>query len=343
MRDGGLKAAVFAVFLPQGPLTPAGYATVRDATLRGLMRVREMTARHADDCALAISAADAERIAQTGRRAILLSIENGYAIGRDLTLLQTYLDLGVRILGLVHNGHNDLGDSAQPEKVKNPDWGGLSPLGREAVAECNRLGIVIDGSHASDETVRQLLVLSRTPLMLTHSLCRALHDHRRNVTDDLLRAVARQGGVVQLTMVSQFLRKASEDPEFNAAQQAHWAKWAGRTSEVDVALAQREGSQMRWSFPGRLATLEQFIEHVVHAVKIAGPDHVGIGSDFDGGGGLVGLEDVSEYPKITHALLKRGFSEADIAKIWGGNTLRVLRAAEEHAKSVRRPLTPAKS
>jgi membrane dipeptidase len=274
------------------------------------------------------------RITQSGRRAIFLSIENGYAIGKDLTLLKTYHGLGARFFGVVHNGNNDLADSSQPDRVKprNPDWNGLSPLGREVVAECNRLGLVLDGSHASDETVRQLLELSRTPVMLTHSACRAVFDHPRNASDDLLRAIARQGGVVQVNTVSEFLRKLPVDAAYNAARQEVTTKWTGRNSEADVAQASRERARLRWKFPDRNATLEMYVEHLLHAVKIAGADHVGIGSDFDGGGGVVGLEDVSDYSKITRALLKAGLSEDDVAKIWGGNTLRVLRAAEEFAK-----------
>jgi membrane dipeptidase len=336
MREGGLKAAVFAVYLEQGPLTPAGHAAVRDRALRAFVRVHEMTARHVNDCALALSADDGVRIAADGRRAIFVSIENGYAIGRDLTLLKTYHELGARFFGVVHNGNNDLADSSQPDRVKprNPDWNGLSPLGREVVAECNRLGLVLDGSHASDETVRQLLELSRTPVMLTHSACRAIFDHPRNVGDDLLRAIARQGGVVQLNTVSEFFRKLPTDPAYNAARQENTAKWTGRISDADVAQASRERARLRWKFPDRNATLDHYIEHILHAVKLMGADHVGIGSDMDGGGGLVGLEDVSDYPKITLALLKRGLSEEDIVKIWGGNTLRVLRAAEEFARKL---------
>jgi membrane dipeptidase len=337
MREGGLKAAVFAVYLEQGPLTLAGYAAVRDRTLRTFVRVHEMAARLPGECALALSADDGVRIAESGRRAIFLSIENGYAIGKDLTLVKTYHQLGARFFGVVHNGSNDLADSSQPDRIKplGPVWNGLSPLSREVVAECNRLGLVLDGSHASDATVRQLLELSRTPVMLTHSACRALYDHPRNASDDLLRAIAQQGGVVQINTVSEFFHKLPPDPAYNAARQENTAKWAGRTSDVDIALASRERARLRWKFAERNAKFEQYVEHILHAVKIMGADHVGIGSDFDGGGGLNGLEDVSDYPKITLALLKAGLSEEDIAKIWGGNTLRVLRAAEEFARNSR--------
>lgn len=343
MREGGLKAAVFAVYLEQGPLTREGYLAVRDRTIRTFLHVREMVAAHPAACALALSADDGVRIAQGGRRAIFLSIENGYAIGQDITLLKTYHELGARIFGVVHNGNNDLADSAQPDKVKKsgPTWGGLSPFGRNVVEECNRLGLVLDGSHASEATVQQLLQYSRTPILLTHSACRTIFDHPRNVTDELLRAVAKQGGVVQVNTVSEFLRKLPVDPAYNAARQELTTKWAGRTSDADIAQASRERALLKWRTPDRNATLDQYIEHILHAVKIAGVDHVGIGSDFDGGGGLEGLEDVRDYPKITAALLKHGLSEADLAKIWGGNALRVLRAAEAYAERAKTTTKPA--
>ncbi|MBI5767618.1 MAG: dipeptidase [Verrucomicrobia bacterium] len=333
MREGGLKAAVFAVYVDQGPRTPEGYAAVRDNALRSFLRVREMAARHPGECELALSAADGRRIAAAGRRAIFLSVENGYAVGKDLTLLQTYREFGMRFFGFVHNGNNDLADSSQPGVV-GPEWEGLSPLGREAVKECNRLGLVIDGSHASDETVRQLLALSQTPIVLTHSGCAAIRQHRRNVSDELLREIAAKGGVIQVNMVSLFLIDAPPNPELESAAHRREARASGRKLtdaedaelSVDLYRIKAEKTKVR-------ATIDGFLKHLFHAIDVAGADHVGIGADMDGGGGVTGIEDVADYPKITLALLKRGLSDADVEKIWGGNTLRVLRAAEELARA----------
>ena len=289
--------------------------------------------RYSDQCGLALTAADGPRLQAAGKRALYLSIENGYAIGRDLTLIKTYHDLGARFFGFVHNGNNDLGDSSQPEK--GPEWNGLSPLGHDAVKECNRLGLVIDGSHSSDATVRQLLAESKTPIILTHSACKALTDHRRNVSDELLRELAAHGGVIQMNTVANFVAALPINPEFNAAKAKFEARYAGRElSDTEAAQMRLDEDKLeRQFFPVKPATLDDVLKHLFHAIDVAGADHVGIGADMDGGGGVAGLEDVSGYPKITLALLKHGLSESDVEKIWGGNTLRLLRAAENYAKS----------
>lgn len=341
MREGGLDAGVFAIYLDQGRRTPEGLAAARDTALRYFVNAREHIARHPDQCELALSAADGPRIAASGRRAIYLSIENGYAIGRDLSLLATYYQLGARIFGFVHNGNNDLADSIRPEK--GPEWNGLSPLGREAVQECNRLGLVIDASHAADATLRELIERSQTPVMLSHSACRAVSNHPRNVPDDLLRAVAARGGVIQMNSVAGFMVKVPENPEFNAAENRLDARYAGRVlsdaENAELYLAQRRLRAKH--FPVIPATFDDFLKHLFHAIDLVGADHVGIGADMDGGGGVVGLEDVSAYPKITLALLRRGLSEGDVEKIWGGNTLRLMRAAEDFARQARAPAKSA--
>ena len=341
MREGGLKAGVFVVFVEQRARTPEGYAAARDSALRSFMRVRAVTERYADQCGLALTAADGPRIFASGKRAIYLSIENGFAVGQDLTLLKTYHDLGARFLGFVHNGNTDLADSSQPGD-KGAEWNGLSPLGQDAVKACNRLGLVIDGSHASDATVHQMIALSQAPIILTHSGCKAICDHKRNVPDDLLRELAAHGGVIQLNTVSDFVLKAAQNSELQAAIGKLFQRAASRVmtdaeeSEVGIEFARlvREKATTR-------ATLEDFLKHLFHAIEVAGVEHVGLGADMDGGGGVIGLDDVGDYPKITLALLKHGVSEGDVEKIWGGNTLRVLRAAEDFAKASKRG--PAKS
>jgi membrane dipeptidase len=335
MREGGLKAGVFVVYVEQGPRTPAGHAAARDNALRTFVRLREAAARHPQDCGLALTADDGPRLAATGRRALYLSIENGYAIGRDLSLLKTYHDLGARFFGFTHNGNTDLADSSQPDD-KGPEWGGLSPLGRDAVRECNRLGLVIDGSHAADTTVRQLLAESQVPILLTHSACRALRDHPRNVSDDLLRAVAARGGVIQITFVSNFLIAAPPNPELARAQARLMAQAAGRPrTDAEEAELDLQVYRLKAELTRTRATFDDLLRHLLHAIEVAGVDHVGIGSDFDGGGGVTGLEDVSGLGRITAALLAHGLSETDVGKIWGGNTLRVLRAAEDFARRAR--------
>jgi membrane dipeptidase len=332
MREGGLTAAFFAIYLEPSARTPAALLAARNRTLRFLVNARETIARHATECALALTADDGPRIAATGKRAIYLSIENGYAIGQDLSLLTTYQQLGVRLAGITHWKNNDLGDSSTDEK---PEWNGLSPLGRDYVKECNRLGLVIDASHASDAVLREVLALSRTPVVLSHSGCKALCDEKRNIDDDLLHQLAAKGGVIHLNAVAAFVAKRPDNPAYTAAEDQLDKRYEGRE------LSDAESGEKEWEwlkltrkfYPVPSATLEDYMKHVFHAIEVAGIDHVGIGTDLDGGGRLAGLEDMSDYPKITLALLQHGYSEADISKIWGGNTLRVLRAAEEYARS----------
>ncbi len=336
MRDGGLKAGVFVVFVPQGPRTPEGYAATRDMALRNFVRAHAVAARYPDDCGLAFAAADGPRLMAAGKTALYLSIENGYAIGRDLTLLKTYHELGARFFGIAHNGHTDLADASMDPKPA--EWGGVSPLGREAIAECNRLGLVLDGSHASDDATRQLIALSKTPVILTHSSCKAICDHKRNVDDGLLRELAARGGVIQMNTVSRFLVATPPNPELDGAMAKLVTRAAARgVTDAELAEVTLEMYRLRRQLTKPRATFDDFLRHLFHALDVAGADHVGIGADMDGGGGIIGLEDVTAYPKITLALLKRGVSEADVTKIWGGNTLRLLRLAEEYAKAQAAP------
>jgi membrane dipeptidase len=342
MREGGLKAAFFAVWLDQGPRTPAALRAAGDRARRIILKTRETITRNADMCELALTADDGSRIAVAGKRAIYLSLENGYAIGKDLSLLTTYQQLGVRMAGITHWKNNDLGDSSTDEK---PEWNGLSPLGRDYVRECNRLGLVIDASHVSDAALREVLAISRAPIVLSHSGCKALNDHPRNIDDELLRALAAKGGVIHFNALDRFVVPLPKEPAFAAAEQEFEKTYLGRElSDAEIAVAEREWQKLVQRFyPVPRATLDDYLRHFAHAIKVAGIDHVGIGTDMDGGGRLIGLQDASDYPKITLALLQRGYSEADIAKIWGGNTLRVLRAAEDCARSLQRPQSSADS
>lgn len=331
MREGGLKAAVFAVFILQAARTPDGRRGARDCAFAILRMTRDILARHRDNCEVAMTAADGPRIAATDRRAIYLSLENGHALGPDLSSLPEFRRLGVRLLGLTHLLNNDLGDASTDPR--GPEWNGLSPLGREAVAECNRLGIVLDASHASDAVLAELLERSRTPVVLSHSGCKAVFDHPRNIDDGLLRALAGQGGVIQINSLSTYLVAAPPDPARGAAMRELMERFERTPLTMEVmAEADRLFRDFDRRFPRPEATLNHFMDHLVHAVEVAGIDHVGIGTDFDGGGGVEGLRDAADYPNITRELVTRGFGAPDIAKIWGSNLLRVLQAAEAAAR-----------
>ncbi len=330
MRAGGLDAAVFATFIPQTTRTPEGRRGARDCALAIIHVTREALARHAGECELAVTAADGPRLAAAGRRAIYLSLENGHGLGPDLSSLARFRALGIRMLGVTHLLNNDLGDASTDPG--GPEWNGLSPFGREVVAECNRLGILLDASHASDAVLAELLERSRTPVILSHSGCKAVFDHPRNIDDELLRRLAAQGGVIQINSLSAYLVTEGPDPARDAALQEMMGRFAQMVLSMEVmAEIERVFNEFDHRYPRPEATLGHFMDHLVHAVEVAGIDHVGIGTDFDGGGGVEGLRDATEYPNITRELVARGFGPAEIAKIWGGNALRLLQAAEAAA------------
>lgn len=325
MEAGGIDAMVFAVFSTQAARTPEGYAAVTAQALKVFDRTHAVLRENPTRCGLALSAADGLKLKAEGRRAIYLSIENSYALGRDVGNVRRFFDQGVRMLGLTHMLNNDLADSSTDPR--GPEWGGLSPFGREVIAQCNRLGLVLDASHASDEALAQLLQCSKSPVILSHSGCRAVCDHPRNIGDDLLRALAKQGGVIQINALPVAVVASPEDGR-TAALSAMLMQLADSVLTPEVlAAAGKEWERIEKAYPNPTATLEDYIRHIEHAVNVAGIDHVGVGCDFDGGGGVTGLNDVSEYPNLTAALRARGWSEGDLAKLWGENTLRLYRAA----------------
>ncbi|KKW90114.1 MULTISPECIES: dipeptidase [Sphingobium] len=330
MKKGGLDGGFFAIYTPQGPLTEEGFRKSRDfALLRGVS-IREMVAADPANFTLALEAKDAAPIAASGKRVVYMSIENAYPLGEDVSLLKTFYDMGVRVSGFAHFAHNQFADSST-DPSKKPRYGGLSPLGKELLKEMNRLGIVPDASHSSDQVLDDLLALSTSPVLLTHSGCKAVYDHPRNIDDDHLKALAAKGGVIQINAFGAYLRASKPNPQRQQALQALFGQLRedAKLSPEKRAelLAKRQEIDRLYPETDR-ATFDDFMAHMLHALKVVGPDHVGIGADWDGGGGVVGLEDVLDLPKITAALLKAGYSEADVQKIWSGNVLRILAAAE---------------
>lgn len=323
MDEGGLDGGFFAIYTPQGPLTPEGFAKARDDALLRAVAIQRVVAASDGKLVLATTPADAERLWRAGKTIVFQSIENSYPLGNDLSLLTTFYKLGVRMAGPVHFKDNQFADSA----TDTPRWNGLSPLGKKWVAEMNRLGMVIDASHASDAVFDQLLELSKTPIILSHSGPRAIFDHPRNLDDARMRRLAKAGGVMQVNTV--YLVPLDNSPERDAIaeRQSRWETLSPaerRQLLADKAAADAHAPYVRASF-------DMFMKSLLHAIEVMGVDHVGIGADWDGGGGVTGMMDVASLPKITAALLKAGYSEADIQKIWSGNVLRVLGEAEAAA------------
>jgi membrane dipeptidase len=330
--DGGMDAMVFAVYVAQAARTPHGHRVVHDIALRCLDQTLAVLRATAAACGLALGVEDALRLKAEGKRAIFLSLENAYSIGRDIANVHKFHRLGVRMVGLTHMLNNEVADSSTDPR--GAEWGGLSPFGRDVVAECNRLGIVLDASHASDNALRDLMERSRAPVILSHSDCRAVCDHPRNVGDELLRELAASGGVIQINALPISLVNAPGTMRTTAIASVLMHYRDAVLTPAVIAAAERDYEHICTLHPNPHVTLDDFLRHVEHAAEVAGIDHVGIGCDFDGGGVIMdGLRDVSDYPNITHALLQRGWSEAELAKLWGANTLRVMRAAEA-AKTV---------
>jgi membrane dipeptidase len=328
MVEGGLDGGFWAVYTPQQPRTPAGVAAARDAALLRASVIREMVAGAPDRFQLATRPEDAAAIAAAGRRVVYMSMENSQAVAGDLTLMTAFHRLGVRLMSPVHFLNNELGDSSTDPA--GAEWGGLSPLGRQFVAEANRLGILLDASHASDAVLDQMIALSKTPILLSHSGVKAVFDHPRNIDDDRLRALARSGGVVSMNAYSAYMIANPPRPDREAAVAALARKYGPASARDDAARAayraEMDAVEARWPTPR--ATFDDFMKHLDHALAVAGVDHVGISGDFDGGGGVTGFDDATDYPKITAHLLAKGYSAADIAKIWSGNVLRILARAQ---------------
>ena len=331
MVRGGLDGGFFAIYTAQGPRTPEGYAAARDQALKRAVEIREMVARNSGYFELATRADDAARIVAARKRIVYQSMENAYPIGKDVSLLKTFRDLGVRMIGPVHFSNNDLGDSATDPR--GAEWNGLSQLGKDFVAEANRLGIVIDASHASDLAFDQMLALSSTPIILSHSGAKAVFNHPRNIDDERIRKLAAAGGVIQINSYSDYMVRVPEIPELDEGLRALGQKYGPYRTLAGGTLRSyvQERRAIEAKYPVPRATMNDLMAHIVHTLKLVGADHVGIGLDLDGGGGVTGLDDVEGIPEITRRLLAAGYSESDLAKIWGGNVLRLLREADAKA------------
>jgi membrane dipeptidase len=328
MIEGGLDGGFWVIYTPQGPLDAASYLAARNMALLRQMSIRELAARYHEAVGLAFTAADAERLHAQGRKIVFQSMENSYPLGTDISMLKTFYAGGLRMVAPVHFRNNQFADSATDV---SPVFGGLSPLGEELVREANRLGMILDGSHASDDVVRDMLSLSTTPIILSHSGPQGVYNHPRNLPDDLLIDIAADGGVIQVNAFGAYLELLTPSPERQAAiaeLQATYGSDASAMDEASLAAYRDAMRAINRDFPAPRSTFEKFMEHLFYMLDLVGPDHIGIGADWDGGGGVDGMKDVTFLPRITEGLFEAGYSEDDIKKIWGGNMLRLMQAAE---------------
>jgi membrane dipeptidase len=315
MRDGGLDVAFFIVHVPQGPLTPAGYADAYRQAIAKFDAIHRLTEQIAPKAiGLAVSPADVTRIAKSGRNVAVIGIENGYPVGVSVERVREFYERGGRYMSLAHSGHNQLADSHTGEVTKDAPNDGISPLGREVLAEMNRHGMMVDISHLSKAAAMQAMALSKAPVIASHSAIRALVDHNRNLDDEQLLALKKNGGVVQVVAYAGYLKagaRTGRTPIRNAVASGSLAP-----CPIEAAATKPLSVEGR---PG----VKELVDHIDYGVKLIGIDHVGISSDFDGGGGIEGWDSAADTANVTIELVRRGYSEEEVAKLWGGNLLRV--------------------
>jgi len=333
LTQGKLDSGFWIVYTPQGDLDESGYKLASEIAKTRVDAIASLVSVHAGNFELARSAADVRRIVSEGRRAVMIGMENAYPLGPDnyLEELANYADAGVRYVGITHFGHNQFGDSSNPNFVRDtgPKWNGLSPAGKELVAALNNAGILVDLSHAGKETMMQAAELSRTPIIASHSGVKAVADTARNLDDEQLRKLAEVNGVAQMVALGSYVKlPTAEQQEAREKLDAEFGDRSTWDQAKRDLYGERRGD-IKALAPE--ASVSDFVDHIDHAVKIAGIDHVGIASDFDGGGGIASWQNASETQNVTVELVKRGYSEEDIGKIWGGNLLRVMEAVEAEA------------
>ena len=331
MVEGGLDAAFFAVFVGQGMRNPEAYDIARNRALTIFDMIHQAIDDNPEFAALALTADDAYRMQAEGKRAIYIGVENGYPIGYDLSVLHTFYDLGGRYLGLSHSRNNQICDSSTDRDGE--EHGGLSDFGKEVVRECNKLGMMVDVSHISDKAFYDVLRLTEAPVIASHSNARALCEHPRNLDDAMLKALAENGGVIQLCILSSYVKDLGANPKRDSAFADLRARYNNfeYLNDEEMDAVRRQWGELDQKYPSKLATVSDLVDHIDHIVTLIGIDHVGIGTDFDGGGALADCYDVTGLGNITLELVKRGYSKNDIEKIWAGNFTRVFRTVEANA------------
>ncbi len=334
MKKGGIDGGFFVVYVGQGALTHAGRKHAIASGFRIADLIHETVEAHSDLASIATSPEEAYSIRESGKRVVFLGIENGYTIGRNIDLLKDYYDKGVRYFGITHSKNNDLADSStDPEGNLNM---GLSVLGRAAIDECNRLGIMVDISHSSDKTSWDILEYSKTPVLASHSGSYALYPHPRNLNDALLKEIAARDGVVQMNMFSSYMMDIEPNEERSKAMKAWFEQYRSRDdlSEAEQIKATEEYIVIQREHPKQLSTVSTVVDHIDHMVEIMGIEHLGLSGDFDGGGGVKKSMDIGQLMPVTVEMLRRGYTEEDLEKFWGANVMRVLQASIDYAASL---------
>lgn len=331
MVEGGLHAEFFVVFTPQGPRNDSTYNKVQQKALEIFNAIHKNVEKNNSMAEIATTPDDAYRLKREGKIAAFIGMENGYPIGKDITKIRQFYDLGARYMTLAHTKNNDICDSStDPVGAEND---GLSTFGMKVVKEMNRIGMMVDISHISDKSFFDVLKITNAPVIASHSSCRALCGSPRNLSDDMLLALKENGGVIQICMVGNFLKTPEPNPELDSRLKELKDKYGDFEALPDSIkkIVNKEFKNILKTYE-KPATVKDLVDHIDHVVQVIGIDYVGIGTDFDGGGGVDGCRSASDIKNITIELLRRGYSKSDIKKIWGGNLMRVFRKVEEIAK-----------
>lgn len=356
MKEGGLDVAWFIVYTGQDSLTTAGYAKAEENAMAKFDAIHRLCNSYApDQIELALSSDDVRRIQKNGKKVAMIGVENAYPIGEDLSKFKIYHEKGARYISLSHNGHSQFCDSNTGEKDSIWLYNGLSDFGQSAVKEMNKLGMMIDVSHPSKEAMKQMISLSKAPIIASHSSARALCDHSRNLDDEQLLLMKENGGVVQTVAFSSYLNTEKHEARaaymksiYQNVADSLGINWYERSQFSSLSDSQKEEFMENYPKVTKMGedlvknkkdapaavSVSDFMDHIDYMVKLIGIDHVGISSDFDGGGGIKGWSDASETLNVTLALVERGYSETEIEKLWGGNLLRVLDEVQAVAKEI---------
>ena len=325
MEEGGLDAIFFAAFTSQRARNDENTQKAYELANEMIEKTYEVCKKYNNMAEVATTPEDVVRLEKEGKRAIYIGMENGFPLGQELDRVEEFYNKGVRYITLCHSSNNDVCDSSTDKN--GPEFNGLSPFGKKVVKEMNRLGMIIDVSHISDKSFYDVVELSKVPVIASHSSVRAIAHHKRNMTDDMIKALAKNGGVIQICLLDDYIKdpdtttvRYQKEQELRKVFNTSFAKM----SDEEQAEVRRQWRELDEKYPKQLPTVADCVDHIDHVKKLVGIDYVGIGSDFDGGGGLADCADVSQLPNITAEMLKRGYTEEEIAKVWGGNFLRVF-------------------
>ena len=332
MKEGGLDAIFFAAFTSQRERTPEKTEEAYQRANQMIAATYEVCEKYSDMAEVALSAADAGRIEKTGKRAIYIGMENGFPLGTDLSRVNEFYQKGVRYITLCHSSNNDICDSSSDKN--GPEFDGLSEFGEKVVSEMNKLGMMIDVSHISDDSFFDVIKSSKAPIIASHSSVRAIAHHNRNMTDEMIKALAKNGGVIQICLLDDYIKdpdtttvRFQKEKEIRKIFSTQWES----LNEDEKNKVRTEWRNLGEKYPKKMPTVADYVNHIDHVKNLVGIDYVGIGSDFDGGGGLEDCVDVADFPNITREMINRGYTEKEIAKVWGGNFFRVFKEVEKIA------------